>query len=535
MESESSPGVRELLATEYAWTPRQRQVLGMVEAGKSNQEIADALGISLDGAKWHMREILSKLGVERREQAAEYWREHERWRRRAARVAEGLLLAPVARWLGAGAVAAVAIGAALLLVALFRDGGSSSAVEAELPAIDSQTAFGNDDQASPAFPATGDLGLLAFIRGGNVWVKPVPDGPDVQLTEDGNYHHPRWSPDGNWLIALRDKEVWLFSGTGRRTLLSTDSPCTKFADDLDCLRFYQSAAPVSQISGLLPGFGDRLSPDGTLLATSIDAGPPVGSPAALNDPDRAGKPGELIVIDLATGDERTLTVAQTPDGSFRILGWSTDGSYLTVGESPDRSASRLAGGLAFRAVDVATGRVTPLPGGLLYDDYIVPGPGAIATVSGGGREAWWGKHLAVVTFQRGGLPTSEEPAGVPEGSIASPAWSVDGSRLAYVVGPELEGLSGGEEVRQGLLLRRIYLHDLATGEVRQLVDENGYRDERPEWSMDGGYMLFARVDSSNAFSVWVASTGPDPSPRIVADELTSDPDTTWFGYYGHID
>lgn len=58
-------------------TPRQRQVLHLLAAGRTNPEIARALGISLAGAKWHVSEVLSRLGVASRAEAAVYtpWRE----------------------------------------------------------------------------------------------------------------------------------------------------------------------------------------------------------------------------------------------------------------------------------------------------------------------------------------------------------------------------------------------------------------------------------------------------------------------------
>ncbi|MGK2964804.1 MAG: helix-turn-helix domain-containing protein, partial [Tepidiformaceae bacterium] len=45
-------------------TGRQREVLNLIARGYTNPQIADALGVSIDGAKWHVREILSKLGVD---------------------------------------------------------------------------------------------------------------------------------------------------------------------------------------------------------------------------------------------------------------------------------------------------------------------------------------------------------------------------------------------------------------------------------------------------------------------------------------
>jgi DNA-binding CsgD family transcriptional regulator len=71
-------------ATKDALTPRQCEVLDLVVAGKTNPEIAEKLGITLDGAKFHIREILSKLEVHSREEAAEWWMKNRGLGRRMA-------------------------------------------------------------------------------------------------------------------------------------------------------------------------------------------------------------------------------------------------------------------------------------------------------------------------------------------------------------------------------------------------------------------------------------------------------------------
>jgi DNA-binding NarL/FixJ family response regulator len=47
-------------------TARQVEVVGLLGAGYTNGDIARSLGISLDGAKWHVSEVLGKLGMESR-------------------------------------------------------------------------------------------------------------------------------------------------------------------------------------------------------------------------------------------------------------------------------------------------------------------------------------------------------------------------------------------------------------------------------------------------------------------------------------
>ena len=61
-------------------TRREREILDLLRRGLTNEEIAARLGISLDGAKYHVSQILSKLGVATREEAADVaLGERRRW------------------------------------------------------------------------------------------------------------------------------------------------------------------------------------------------------------------------------------------------------------------------------------------------------------------------------------------------------------------------------------------------------------------------------------------------------------------------
>lgn len=53
-------------------TARQREVLALLRRGLTNEEIARELGITLDGAKWHVSEIIARLGVRDRYEAAQF-------------------------------------------------------------------------------------------------------------------------------------------------------------------------------------------------------------------------------------------------------------------------------------------------------------------------------------------------------------------------------------------------------------------------------------------------------------------------------
>ena len=89
-------------------TDRQRRVLDLIAGGKTNAQIGEALGITLDGAKWNVSEILTRLGFSSREEAAEYWRSRGRIRKQLGRPLRALLAMPLAVK-AAGAAGAVAV------------------------------------------------------------------------------------------------------------------------------------------------------------------------------------------------------------------------------------------------------------------------------------------------------------------------------------------------------------------------------------------------------------------------------------------
>lgn len=112
---------------EPQWTPRQREVLDLLVRRKTNGEIAEALGISLDGAKWHVSEIITRLGVDSRDEAAEYWRHHNGLRMRFSRVASGFFGSGALKWAaGTVFVAGVAVVSAMVIVALRGASGDDS-------------------------------------------------------------------------------------------------------------------------------------------------------------------------------------------------------------------------------------------------------------------------------------------------------------------------------------------------------------------------------------------------------------------------
>lgn len=110
-------------------TPREWEVLGLIREGLSNEQIAARLGISVDGVKFHVSEILGRLGVRDRLEAAR-WRPEEG--RRVWALATPLLLLARLRpgWLSPvvamGLGAATAAGIGLLIWGLVATSGNGT-------------------------------------------------------------------------------------------------------------------------------------------------------------------------------------------------------------------------------------------------------------------------------------------------------------------------------------------------------------------------------------------------------------------------
>jgi DNA-binding CsgD family transcriptional regulator len=107
-------------------TPREWEVLALLRAGLTNEGIAQRLDVSTATAKYHVSEILSKLGVESREEAARWQPEREGvWKRL---LQAGLVLK------AAAAAAVVVVLAAGLGVLVWSGLGSDGDDEAIAPA-----------------------------------------------------------------------------------------------------------------------------------------------------------------------------------------------------------------------------------------------------------------------------------------------------------------------------------------------------------------------------------------------------------------
>ncbi len=171
--------MRERLRTDYAWTVRQKQVLELMAQGRSNTEIAEELGLSLAGAKWHVSEILSKLQADQREEAAEYWRRYNGIAPRFERVFRGLAGGLATKWVAGAAGVLLVTGAATAAIVAVAIHTSSDELDEDSP-IAPQAEPTPDTVAPPVDASPRDSATFqwrwdsAVDRNSWIWVRADP-------------------------------------------------------------------------------------------------------------------------------------------------------------------------------------------------------------------------------------------------------------------------------------------------------------------------------------------------------------------------
>jgi DNA-binding CsgD family transcriptional regulator len=152
-------------------TPREWEVLDLLREGLTNDQIAARLGVSHDTAKFHVSEILGKLGVESRREAA-LW---------AGRPKVAFGLAPILAFLDASPVrrlAAAAIGVAAVALALLA---------VSVVIMDNRDDGGDDSETTaPTLAATLQVTSTAT---------PTP-GATAGPTPTHGPREPAFAPDG---------------------------------------------------------------------------------------------------------------------------------------------------------------------------------------------------------------------------------------------------------------------------------------------------------------------------------------------------
>ncbi|MPZ50528.1 MAG: hypothetical protein GEU75_14730 [Dehalococcoidia bacterium] len=512
-------------------TPREWEVLALLREGNSNDQIAERLHISRDGAKYHVSEILSKLGVNSRQEAAA-WQPQPAGRSFAAFLGVlSLKTAAGSLKLGIGVTAVIGTAAVVFLaLGLF--------VMDQREAVD--TGAGSD---------AGSLGKLAYIQNGDLWVKAVPDGQTLRLTSSGEAAYPQWSPSGDWLLTNR---TVLRADASESRVTSTCLAWSPVEDRLACitpdhkLRLEDADGANAVELDVLPLVPDidsaavlqlapYWSPNGDSLAYILDA--QLVQPRVQDQPVPGPRYSGLWVVDADGSDAHELLNNQTyvEAGQISVYDWATDDELLLT-FNPFFSGSILADGLPLYTISTAGGDPEQvLSGSMLPREELLGGvssQGQLLLTAGGNRETWTRKRVAVIDL------ATDQPTHLTDADSAafSPAWSPDESLIAYASGPDIGNVGGGDVARQGAAQRRIWIANSDGTGKRLLTGDDDFRDERPLWSADGEYVLFARIDSEGLPSIWlVPSSGGEPVKLAdISESVAANVTSYWFGFYGYV-
>lgn len=215
-------------------TPREWEVLLLLREGLSNEHIAVRLGISFDGAKYHVGEIISRLGVRTRQEAAA-WRptadDDAPARAGAFAPLAGLRrirLSSLATPAGIAAIAVVAVAVAALTWGVVATRGSASdgsawSYDDSASTGASVMVFDLATRAASRLPVSDNVSVARWLKQGETFVahgEAVDDYPIygldgkkilTPLTQGDLTSEVVPAPDGSAVIVGRTDQQYLVS------------------------------------------------------------------------------------------------------------------------------------------------------------------------------------------------------------------------------------------------------------------------------------------------------------------------------------
>jgi Tol biopolymer transport system component/DNA-binding CsgD family transcriptional regulator len=492
-------------------TPREWEVLSLLREGLSNREIGDELGVTRDGIKYHVTQILLKLGVATREEAAAWHpvapvdiAPANRFTARLSGIsrlgligAAGVLLAGVAALGGAVAYNEIAGGGSSTDPADVSAGGPPTPGPYGVP---TPTPFGTP---IPPYDASNNaLGSVADVRDGNLWLLNLDTGDDWIIVQrevattfgttakDLTAFDPEWSVDGQWIAfginntAIGYTTMWvvrpgdgrLESGSGA-TAWEWSPTTNAITSSIEVPR--QPTQDYNASGQLLTSFHQgegKWSPDGKSYVRPDALGPRLDPQHS----DAGSAPYIIRLIDTAVVSGPTLTPTQSQPGVTTIFtensapgppviqSWSPDGKYIvfwtgvgpTVGTNAD---------IALVSVDnpsdvktIGQSRVVPSAAAWSPD-------GSLLALSSGDS-----KSIEVLSEDG----TVQAHVGGDDSASVEPAWSPDGASIAFAK-------SGG-----------IWVAATDGSGLTRLTNDRAYSDRDPQWSSDGSRIVFVRLSAS---------------------------------------
>lgn len=303
-------------------TPRQWEVLALIRENLSNQEIADKLGISLNGVKFHVSEVLTRLGVSDRLEAAR-WNQSRPGRWSVGAFAP-LLLWRKLNWLAptvvGGLGVAITAGLGLLIWGLL-------VIQSDEPATADVVLEPLNGQVLDGTSAPDGFGL---------WLFDIAAGSAVRLPVSERLMLAQWLEDGSTFVAYAtDEQTWRtydVEGNVLGTFLPSNG--TRITAHVrpafeGTALFVQYALQEDTSMSLIDVASHLERPFESLPGTNSDA---TFSPNGLHVA-YTNKNGNLTSVVVANADgsnAATIREVGKPDEYIFPLAWSPDGAGLLV-------------------------------------------------------------------------------------------------------------------------------------------------------------------------------------------------------------
>lgn len=374
----------------------------------------------------------------------------------------------------------------------------------------------------PAQPKP-NLGKVAYIAGGDLWILDLDNQQSTRLTRDGYNISPGWAASGRYLAFLKRGQLWVIEISTQKASRIDQAPVEWFewAPHGDRLAFY------SRQFGLVawdPNFETAVSllsnsPGTTQENFSWGAD---GSVLFFNKGSTTNGKYAVSLESIQVDTQTTHTLFASNDlGAIPRLGMpSPDSLYLAYWNWDTITPFAEEGGLQVCILDLQTNQPD------CTDIKTDPVPEAIAW-SNDGELALIGKDPLAISE---GLVAVKASAGSINNLLTFnnrsplyPNWSPDGKFIAISAkAPGQTGGNGSPAPTASIPGRRLWIVNAENGSPSQLTRDPLFSDERPIFSLDGSQLLFARLDEESA-SLWMISTNGSNLHQIVP-ELTPRPE-----------
>jgi len=355
-------------------------------------------------------------------------------------------------------------------------------------------------------PVSKGTGSLAFVRGGTLWVKDLPDGSPRPLATGNEIQMPKFSPSGQWIVFQDgDDMVRLISADGTsdgKSGNSWPSGQARWLPGRDEL-----AVELDGHSLVFDADDDWRSPR-IALPGPIGAISPDGSQRVWESSDEAGK--RLLAGPFNRPTEAQV-IAETKEGGFEVFAFARGGSRFLYWTTDEDGADVWAGPLDIymaggaKPVNTGTGSMTTGLGPGMAS--LSPTADTLAIVVG--EDGNVTNHLRGIALLDISSDSNQPLRKITGPSVTGlhPAWSPDGRQLAWTQGPDadilFEQLPTTQDydvaLERAARERRIWVAgNGGLGEQKPLTSDPRYTDEVPVWSRDGRYILFLRYDEQDA-------------------------------------